>query len=242
MPKGPSDDPADKRFAVETEDHPLDYADFEGEIPPGNYGAGHVIVWDRGRYLAKEDLVQGFERGKLLFQLDGYKLQGTWTLVRLKTKGTNGKEWLLIKEHDQHISDSGPSFSHESVLSGLTVEQLKKSRFKNAQAKRVLNKMAKAAEEKQCEQVTTAVPMRAAAGLGTGLGVWPGGDMTTSFAAFCLLAPPAFSSFGFFIRDFFSPDSCVLKHDMSWRHTQTTHPNSSVKSSTVCALNTVLAH
>ena len=86
--------------------------------------------------------------------------------------------------------------------------------------------------------------MRAAAGLGTGLGVWPGGDMTTSFAAFCLLAPPAFSSFGFFIRDFFSPDSCVLKHHMSWRyaHTQHVHHNSSVKSSIVCALNTVLAN
>ena len=97
-------------------------------------------------------------------------------------------------------------------------------------------------KKSRCEQVTTAVPMTAAAGLGTGLGVWPGGDMTTSFAAFCLLAPPAFSSFGFFIRDFFSPDSCVLKHHMSWRYAQTTHHNSSVKSSILCALNTVFAN
>ena len=122
VPKGPSFDPADKRFAVETEDHPLEYADFEGVIPAGNYGAGAMIVWDRGLCVPKIAHLDGFEKGKLLFELKGYKLRGLWTLV--KTKGK--KEWLLIKERDgwaaeRRVDDLGP----ESVFSGLTVEELR---------------------------------------------------------------------------------------------------------------------
>ncbi len=141
VPKGPSDDPADKRFAVETEDHPLDYADFEGEIPAGNYGAGQVIVWDRGTYVANEPFERGFERGKLLFELKGHKLKGTWTLVRLKTKDSTGKEWLLIKESDAYTSDNGPTYQHHSVLSGLTVEQLLKPAGKTGALTRALKKL-----------------------------------------------------------------------------------------------------
>jgi bifunctional non-homologous end joining protein LigD len=125
VPKGPSYNTADKRLAVMVEDHPLEYGDFEGVIPEGNYGAGAVIVWDRGRWLPVEDPVAGLVKGKLLFELRGHKLHGLWTLVKLK-KGE--KEWLFIKERDSHASTSGAISQEESVLSGLTVEDLKAGR------------------------------------------------------------------------------------------------------------------
>ncbi|MEM7355681.1 MAG: DNA polymerase ligase N-terminal domain-containing protein, partial [Acidobacteriota bacterium] len=121
VPKGPSFDPADKRFAVETEDHPIEYADFEGVIPAGNYGAGAMIVWDRGLCVPKIDHLEGFEKGKLLFELRGYKLRGLWTLVKTK----EAKQWLLIKERDGWASDKRvEDLGAESVFSGLTVEEL----------------------------------------------------------------------------------------------------------------------
>src|SRR5256886_5679041 len=121
VPKGPSPNRADKRLAVHVEDHPLEYGDFEGIIPEGNYGAGAVIVWDRGRWLPLEDPHEGLKKGKLLFELRGYKLHGKWTLVKLE-KGE--KEWLLIKEKDAYVADDG-ALPPQSVLSGLTVEELK---------------------------------------------------------------------------------------------------------------------
>ena len=125
VPKGPSYDTAEKRLAVLVEDHPLEYGDFEGLIPEGNYGAGAVIVWDRGRWLPVEDPVTGLAKGKLLFELRGHKLHGLWTLVKLKQ---GEKEWLLIKERDQYASASGPMPPEQSVLSGLSVEDLKAGR------------------------------------------------------------------------------------------------------------------
>ena len=95
VPKGPSLDPAEKRLAVHVEDHPLEYVDFEGVIPEGNYGAGAMILWDRGTWVARNDPVEGLETGKLLFELRGLKLRGVWTLVKL-AKSEN--EWLLIRE------------------------------------------------------------------------------------------------------------------------------------------------
>jgi len=121
VPKGPSPNRADKRLAVHVEDHPLEYGDFEGIIPEGNYGAGAVIVWDRGRWVPLEDPHEGMRKGKLLFELHGYKLKGKWTLVKLK-KGE--KEWLLIKEKDGYVA-ADSALPPESVLSGLTVEELK---------------------------------------------------------------------------------------------------------------------
>src|SRR5689334_25152528 len=76
VPKGPSPNPADKRLAVKVEDHPLEYVNFEGVIPPDNYGAGAVIVWDRGQWLALNDIAAGFDKGKLLVELRGHKLRG----------------------------------------------------------------------------------------------------------------------------------------------------------------------
>jgi bifunctional non-homologous end joining protein LigD len=122
VPKGPSPNPADKRLAVHVEDHPVDYASFEGIIPPDNYGAGAVIVWDCGRWVPLNDIAAGFEKGKLLFELRGYKLRGKWTLV--KTKRAKN-EWLLIKERDAYASGQGTEdYPHDSVLSGRTVEQV----------------------------------------------------------------------------------------------------------------------
>jgi len=121
VPKGPSRDPADKRAAVHVEDHPVEYADFEGVIPEGNYGAGASIVWDRGVWIPLEDPDTGLEKGKLLFELRGYKLRGTWTLVKIKK---SERDWLLIKERDAHVVVPGDAFPQDSVLSGLTVEEL----------------------------------------------------------------------------------------------------------------------
>ncbi|WP_434034378.1 DNA ligase D [Cupriavidus sp. a3] len=101
VPKGPSLDPHDKRMAVHVEDHPMDYAGFEGVIPAGHYGAGTVIVWDRGTWVPVGDAEAGYRAGKLKFELRGEKLHGHWTLVRMH--GSRQKEqdaWLLIKERD----------------------------------------------------------------------------------------------------------------------------------------------
>jgi bifunctional non-homologous end joining protein LigD len=121
VPKGPSPDPAEKRLAMQTEDHPVEYADFEGVIPAGNYGAGRMIVWDCGRCVHLIDPRQGMADGKLLFELSGYKLRGRWTLVRTKR---NPREWLLIKETgDAHVRRKG-TFPEQSVLSGLGVDEV----------------------------------------------------------------------------------------------------------------------
>ncbi len=122
VPRGPSYDQADKRLAVRVEDHPLEYGDFEGIIPEGNYGAGGVIVWDRGEWVPLEDWRTGLEKGKLLFEFRGYKLHGKWTLVKIKK---SERDWLLIKERDGWMKSPGDVFPEESVLSGLTVEQVK---------------------------------------------------------------------------------------------------------------------
>jgi bifunctional non-homologous end joining protein LigD len=104
VPKGPSLDPSVKRLAVRVEDHPLEYGSFEGEIPPGNYGAGSVIVWDRGTWSpagGAAEARKAWQAGKLKFTLDGDKLHGGWMLVRSHMRGSGDKEqWLLIKERD----------------------------------------------------------------------------------------------------------------------------------------------
>lgn len=101
VPKGPSYDPADKRMAMPTEDHPIAYNRFEGTIPAGNYGAGKVIIWDKGTWIPLEDPARGYRDGKLKFELRGHKLHGHWTLVRMKGRGKGREDpWLLIKERD----------------------------------------------------------------------------------------------------------------------------------------------
>ena len=100
--RGPSLDPADKRLAVRTEDHPLDYATFEGRIPEGEYGGGTVMLWDKGTWEPTEDPRKGLESGKLKFLLHGERLKGAWALVRMKPrKGEKRENWLLIKDRDE---------------------------------------------------------------------------------------------------------------------------------------------
>jgi len=122
VPKGPSLSTEDKRLAVETEDHPVEYYDFEGVIPEGNYGAGAMIVWDRGLAVHEIDPEEGLAEGKLLFELKGYKLRGLWTLVRT---ARSREEWLLIKKPDEWATgETVEELSDRSVLSGLTTEEL----------------------------------------------------------------------------------------------------------------------
>jgi len=101
VPKGPSLDPSQKRLAVHVEDHPLDYAGFEGIIPPNQYGAGTVLIWDRGLWKPEGEPRDGYRRGVLKFRLEGHKLRGAWTLVRMHRREEDGKDnWLLLKERD----------------------------------------------------------------------------------------------------------------------------------------------
>ena len=124
VPKGPSVHAEEKRLAVHVEDHPIEYADFEGVIAPGNYGAGSVIVWDRGWYHSAkpEDPLEQLRRGKLEVELFGYKLRGRWTLARMSG---SEKDWLLLKKADgAAASDELVDRYPQSILSGLTVEEM----------------------------------------------------------------------------------------------------------------------
>ncbi len=106
VPKGPSLDPGRKSLAVQVEDHPLEYGDFEGVIPHGQYGGGTVLLWDTGTWEPLHDPSKGLHEGKLHFTLHGKKLHGEWSLVRMHGKaGGDGKNWLLIKVKDKYASN-----------------------------------------------------------------------------------------------------------------------------------------
>lgn len=127
--RGPSLVPGDKRLAVHVEDHPLDYADFEGTIPKGQYGAGEVIVWDRGRWEPEGDPAQGLKKGRLDFTLEGAKLKGRWHLVRMASRrGEKRENWLLIKADDDGARGrDDPDILTEaprSILSDRTIEDI----------------------------------------------------------------------------------------------------------------------
>lgn len=127
VPKGPSLSPAEKRLAVRTEDHPLDYADFEGVIPAGQYGGGTVVVWDRGTWEAEGDPQDSMKKGRLSFTLHGEKLSGRWHLVRTRGRGDERTEnWLLMKSRDDAADDKADIVGArpESVITGRTVEQI----------------------------------------------------------------------------------------------------------------------
>lgn len=100
IPKGPSYDPHDKRLAVPVPDHPLSYNQFEGEIAQGNYGAGRVMIWDKGCWEPLQDPHEGWAQGRLEFKLHGHKLTGTWTLIRMQPRRGRSAGWLLVKERD----------------------------------------------------------------------------------------------------------------------------------------------
>ncbi|WP_299785114.1 DNA ligase D [uncultured Marivita sp.] len=126
--KGPSPDPGEKRLAVRTEGHPLDYGDFEGTIPKGEYGGGTVMLWDTGGWVPQEDFEQGLSEGKLKFTLQGQRMKGGWTLVRMRGKPKDKREnWLLIKERDDYSDDDPDAFTKGkaiSVKTGRTMAQI----------------------------------------------------------------------------------------------------------------------
>jgi bifunctional non-homologous end joining protein LigD len=126
IPKGPSLDPAMKHLAAMVEDHPLDYGDFEGNIPKGNYGAGSVMLWDRGTFelIGEEDGLAQIARGDLKFRLHGEKLQGTWAIVHMKNRG-KGNEWLIIKKKDEAADPDWNIEKHAvSVKTGRTQDEI----------------------------------------------------------------------------------------------------------------------
>ena len=131
VPKGPSLNSADKRLAVQTEDHPLEYGGFEGKIPEGSYGAGTVMVWDRGTFAVENlpgrnlDAAQQIQKGEIKFTLNGEKLRGSFVLVKLK-KSEKGNEWLMIKHKDAAEDPAWNVDEHDgSVLTGRTIEEIK---------------------------------------------------------------------------------------------------------------------
>lgn len=135
VPKGPSYDPAVRRLAMMTEDHPYDYAAFEGVIPEGNYGAGNVIIWDQGRWEFIEpgdDPVAALKSGKLTFRMHGKKMFGEWALVKIRGKGSSGvkgekgNEWLLLKHRDEFANEKVDvtRIAPRSVVSNRTIDEV----------------------------------------------------------------------------------------------------------------------
>src|SRR6202171_1780144 len=127
VPKGPSLSSADKRLAVQTEDHPLEYGGFEGKIPEGSYGAGTVMVWDCGTFNVEgnPDPLKQLERGEIKFNLNGEKLRGSFVLVKLQ-HSEKGNEWLMIKHKDAAEDSAWNIDEHDgSALTGRTIEEIK---------------------------------------------------------------------------------------------------------------------
>jgi bifunctional non-homologous end joining protein LigD len=130
VPKGPSLNPADKRLAIQTEDHPIEYANFEGVIPEGQYGAGPVMVWDKGTYQTDPggSAAEQLSQGELKFTLHGEKLQGGFVLIRrgLTSVGVRGqRSWLLIKRRDEYADRSWNIDRYDwSVLTGRSMEEI----------------------------------------------------------------------------------------------------------------------
>jgi bifunctional non-homologous end joining protein LigD len=156
VPKGPSQNPADKRLAMMVEDHPFDYRTFEGIIPEGNYGAGTVMVWDEGTYepLDAEGLSKAeqekiayteLKQGNLKIVLHGKKLKGAYALVKLK--GNSDNSWLLIKKDDKFASESDITKKDKSVVTGRTLEQIAADTKSNVYGSNKKNTKTQADEE-----------------------------------------------------------------------------------------------
>src|SRR5690242_10226930 len=136
--RGPSLDPADKRLAVEVEDHPLEYGDFEGTIPEGQYGGGTVMLWDRGYWAPEkgfENIAAALAKGELKFVMEGKRMHGSWVIVRTR-RDTRGKaSWILIKHRDSGAVDGnagGPSDEDRSIASGRTMNEIAAGSGRNA--------------------------------------------------------------------------------------------------------------
>ncbi len=126
VPKGPSYDTRDKRLAVRVEEHPLEYRNFEGTIPKGEYGGGVVMLWDEGHWEPSGDVADGLREGMLKFMLKGQRLKGRWALIRLKGKAGETKDnWLLVKEKDAYAqTGDGISAFTTSIRTGRTMTEI----------------------------------------------------------------------------------------------------------------------
>src|SRR5262249_29624124 len=129
VPKGPSFNPRDKRLAVQVEDHPVEYAKFEGNIPQGQYGGGSVIVWDRGTWTPRDpDPEAGLRKGKISFTLHGERMKGRWTLFRMSGQENERQpNWMLMKQRDEYAEDDGARIVRQeeaSVATGRTLEDV----------------------------------------------------------------------------------------------------------------------
>lgn len=172
VPKGPSYDPGTKRLAMMTEDHPYDYAGFEGVIPAGNYGAGNVIIWDNGTWEFIEpgdDPVKALRGGKLTFRMYGRKMFGEWALVRISGRGRagdKGNEWLLLKHRDEFANPDVDvtALAPRSVISNKTIDEIgassrtwQSNRAASASGKNAPTLAARLeAEEKKAKRTTSA--------------------------------------------------------------------------------------
>ena len=176
VPKGPSYNPADKRLAMMTEDHPFDYADFEGVIPAGEYGGGNVIIWDAGTWEFIEpgdDPVKALKSGKLTFKLNGKKMFGEWALVHIKGRSEKGNEWLLLKHRDAYASEKVDvtEVAPRSIVSNKLVEEVggdrvwHSNRPGSGKAPTIASKLEAAKTKRPSKRATTrspAAPSRAA--------------------------------------------------------------------------------
>lgn len=164
VPKGPSLNPQDKRLAMMVEDHPLDYRTFEGTIPPGNYGAGTVMVWDEGTYAIEDintrkkieqQLLEGLEKGHVDFTLQGNKLNGTFSLIKIKQqRSSKENSWLLVKKRDNFASEKDVSQLDHSVQTNRTMEEI-------AEGKKVLKKTALSQKKNKNQKLPLIKPMLA---------------------------------------------------------------------------------
>lgn len=161
VPKGPSYDPADKRMAVHVEDHPVSYASFEGTIPPKQYGAGKVIIWDKGIWIPIGDPHQGYKDGNLKFELIGFKIRGKWALIRIQRPKDRQEAWLLIKEKDSFVK-AAAEFSvvdaFPDSVKGLSAPKAAAKESTTTRARRPNPKTAPAANLPHPDAVQAALP------------------------------------------------------------------------------------
>ena len=167
VPKGPSYDPNTKRLAMMTEDHPYDYASFEGVIPEGNYGAGNVIIWDNGHWEFIEpgdDPVAALKSGKLTFRMFGKKMFGEWALVRIKGRGKSdrGNEWLLLKHRDAFANEEVDvtEVAPRSIVSNKLVEEVGGGKVWQSNRKASSRKAPTLADKLAADKATAAKPAR----------------------------------------------------------------------------------
>jgi bifunctional non-homologous end joining protein LigD len=166
VPKGPSLDPAARRLAMEVEDHPIEYADFEGVIPEGQYGGGTVMVWDRGTWEPRDDPDRALRAGKLVFTLHGEKLSGAWALVKLRgaRASAKGNEWLLLKEKDDaaRSGDDVAARAPASVATGRDMDAIARDRDRTWQSNRAEAKPRSVARRSRPDPDLGKAPRRAA--------------------------------------------------------------------------------